>query len=168
MINTQILEYKNYNKEINKQIDIFEKQLNELENSLKNFFNEEKEKLEDLKDNYHNISYYNIEKMKVLLNKFKFKEKSINELKLNCELLLKSEEKILSLIFISLDQNIHYSAICKNKDKFSKIESILYDKYPEYKNAKNYFIVNGHKIDISKNLDENNIKNNDIIILKTN
>ena len=156
------------NKEINKQLDSFEQQLNELENSLKNFFKKEKEKIKHLKDEYnkYKIAYDNITRKKLLLDKFKFYENNINELKLNFDILLKSEGKIFSVTFISLDETVHYSVICKNKDKFSKIESMLYDKYPEYKGANNYFVVNGQKIDISKNLDENGIKNGDIITLK--
>ena len=69
----------------------------------------------------------------------------------------------MNLIFISIDENIHYSVICKNTDYFSNIIKKLYDKYPEYKNTKNDFIVNGNKIDILKNLDDNKIKNSDII-----
>ena len=156
------------NKEINKQLDNFEKQLNELENILKNFFNKEKEKIKHLKDEYNKIAYDDIKRKKLLLDKFKFYENNINELKLNFDVLLKSEGKIFSVNFISLDETVHYSVICKNKDKFSKIESMFYDKYPEYKGTKNYFIVNGQKIDISKNLDENGIKNGDIITLKIN
>ena len=156
------------NKEINKQLDIFEQQLDELENSLKNFVNKEKEKIKHLKDQYNKIPYDSIIRKKLLLDEFKFYENNINELKLNFDVLLKSEWKIFSVNFISLDETVHYSVICKNKDKFSKIESMLYDKYPEYKGTKNYFDVNGQKIDISKNLDENGIKNGDIIILKIN
>ena len=156
------------NKEINKQLDIFEQQLNKLERNLKNFVNKEKEKIKHLKDQYNKIPYDYIISKKFLLDKFKFYENNINELKLNFDVLLKSEGKIFSVNFISLDETVHYSVICKNKDKFSKIESMLYDKYPEYKGTKNYFVVNGQKIDISKNLDENGIKNGDIITLKIN
>ena len=166
LIKTEILEYKNMNREINKQLDNFEKQLNEIENLLKNFINEEKEKINKLKNNYKYISYTNIKRMKELLEEYKFTQNNINELKLNCEKYLKSE-KIISVIFSSLDETIHYSIICNNKDKFSEIESLLYDKYPEYKNINNSFIVNGNEINKSKKLFENNIKNNDIITLKT-
>ena len=156
------------NQEINKQLDIFEQQLNKLERNLKNFVNKEKEKIKHLKDQYNKIRYDSIIRKKLLLDEFKFYENNINELKLNFDVLFKSEDKIFSVIFASLDETIHYSVICKNKDKFSKIESMLYDKYPEYKGTKNYFVVNGQKIDISKNLDENGIKNGDIITLKIN
>jgi CRISPR/Cas system-associated protein endoribonuclease Cas2 len=66
-----------------------------------------------------------------------------------------------------LDQNIIYSIICKNTDNFKEIEKRFYEKYPEYRNTKNYFIVNGKEIDKTKNLDENKIKNSDIITIKS-
>ena len=65
----------------------------------------------------------------------------------------------MSVIFISFDENIHYSIIYNNTDKFSNIEVLLYDKYPEYKKLKNSFIINGKEINISKSLENNNIKN---------
>ena len=46
-----------------------------------------------------------------------------------------------------------------------RIEKELYEQYPEYRNENNYFIHKGNKIDKSKTLDENKIKNNSIITL---
>ena len=71
----------------------------------------------------------------------------------------------MSVIFTSFDENIHYSIICKSTDDFSKIETLLYEKYPDYKNRNKIFICNEKRVDISKNLEENNIKNSDIITL---
>ena len=155
------------------KINIYEKELNELNKIIKNLenfieekikeINKEKDKIKEMKDKLNKYSYNNIKEVEEFINKFKINE--IDDLKLNISLLLKQDEKIISIIFISNDQNIHYSIICKNNDKFSKIESLLYDKYPEYKKTNNNFIVNGNKIDKSKNLKDNNIQNSDIIIL---
>ena len=76
------------------------------------------------------------------------------------------EPKLISVIFVSFDENIHYSIICKNDDKFSKIQALLYNKDPEYKNLKNRFIINGKEINIFKSIKDNKIKNGDIIRLK--
>ena len=113
-----------------------------------------------------NNKSYNIKIITDLLNKLK--EQKLSELKNNIPLLLKKEEKLISLIFISFDENIHYSIICKNTDQFSKIESLLYDKYPEYKKLKKHFIMNGKESKKSKSLEDNEIKNSDIITLKLN
>ena len=137
--------------------------IKEIENFIKerkNIINEEKRKIEEIK----NKTINNIGELKELMNKLN--ENEMNELKLNFPIYLKSDEKIISLIFISTDENIHYSLICKNTENFSEIESLLYNKYPEYINLNKSFIVNGNKIDITKNLIYNNIKNSDIITMK--
>ena len=54
----------------------------------------------------------------------------------------------------------------KFTDIFSNIEKKFYDKYPEYKNTQSEFFVNGNKIDRFKNIDDNKIKNSDIIEFK--
>ena len=74
-------------------------------------------------------------------------------------------EQIISVIFISDDQNIHYSVICKNTDKFIRLEEKLYNDYPEYSDMDCFFMSNGKVISKFKSLDENNIQNSDIIIL---
>ena len=81
--------------------------------------------------------------------------------------LAKQNEKLISIVFNSFDENIHYSVICKSSDQFFKIESLLNDKYPQYKYLNKDYFVNGVKIDITKNLKDNNIKDSDIITLKT-
>ena len=74
-------------------------------------------------------------------------------------------EKIMSIIFISLDENIISSFICKNTDTFDVLENMFYEKYSEYKGLENKFFLNGKEINRNKSLDENKIKNNDIIII---
>ncbi len=71
----------------------------------------------------------------------------------------------MSIIFISSDQNIIFSFICKNTDIFSFVENKFYEKYTEYKEFDNYFISNGKEINKNESLDENKIKNNDIITI---
>ena len=74
------------------------------------------------------------------------------------------DEKLISIQFIH-SPDINYTIIAKNTDDFVKIEKELYDKYPNYKNFENNFLLNGKKINKYKTLKENNIKNNDIIYL---
>ena len=42
---------------------------------------------------------------------------------------------------------------------------MLYDKYPKYIESENYFLMNGNKINKHKTLEQNKIKNNDILIV---
>ena len=77
----------------------------------------------------------------------------------------KNEEELMTINFVSIDEKIHCSFICKITDIFNQVENLLYMKYPEYKEFDNNFIANGHKVNKNKKLKENNIRNNDIIIL---
>ena len=45
----------------------------------------------------------------------------------------------MTVIFSSTKKDILYSVVSKNIDKFTKIENILYDEYPECKDAQNCF-----------------------------
>ena len=79
---------------------------------------------------------------------------------------LERGEKMMAIIFTSVKQDVHYSVICKNTDPFVNVEVKLYHDYPEYKRGENnYFTVNGRKISKYDSLEENGIKNNDIILL---
>ena len=96
------------------------------------------------------------------------KDKEINELKLKISYYpfeINKGEKLMSIIFISNDQQIHHSIICKNTDIFINVEKSLYDELPEYKETDNFFMVNGMKVNKFKSMDENKIKNNSIITL---
>ena len=118
-----------------------------------------------------------------LINKIKLFENNSNNYSLNDRILelenelnkfksyycLSPGQKLISIKFISTDQMINnYTIIAKNDDKFSKIEDILYEKYPNYKESDNYFILKGNKIKRNKTLEENNINDNDIIMLSIN
>ena len=98
-------------------------------------------------------------------------EKLINESEKNSDIerldsqKLNSGEKIMTVIFVSEDQKIHYALICKNTDKFKDIEEKLYKVYPDYSKTNNYFKANNLTITKSKDLDDNKIKNSDIITL---
>ena len=79
---------------------------------------------------------------------------------------LEKEEKIISIIFISEEENICHSIICKNTDIFTKVESLFYNEYPEYLESDNFFLINGVKINRFKSLIDNKIKNSDIINIR--
>ena len=96
------------------------------------------------------------------------KDKEIKELKLKLSrypFQLEDGEKLMSVIFLSYDQKVHYSIICKNTDKFSYIEGKLYEEYPDYEELETYFTVNGKRISRHKSLDDNKIRGGDNILL---
>lgn len=97
------------------------------------------------------------------------KDREIKELKSKLArypFILNDGEKLLSVIFTSNDQVIHRSVICKNNELFVNVENRLYDDgYTQYKDSETFFTFNGLKINKNKTLEENNIKNSDVIIL---
>ncbi len=76
-----------------------------------------------------------------------------------------SNEHNISVKFSSIDRKIECSILCKNNEKFSKIEKILYEKFPKFKGKENTFIIKNGKNIIRKNktLIENEITNGQII-----
>ena len=112
----------------------------------------------------------NILNSKEELNKnIQEKDRKLKELELKLSrysLELNEGEKLMTINFSTIDRRIqNYSIICKNTDIFNNIEKRLYEDYEEYYDTENYFTVNGKKINKCKNLEENNIHNNDAIIL---
>ena len=102
----------------------------------------------------------------MLIENFNTKENEIKELKSKISFEASKSEKLISVIIISNDEAIHCSFLCKNTDKFKRIEEFVYEKYPEYKKTENYFIINGNnKVNTDKTLEENKIKNSDIITI---
>ena len=73
----------------------------------------------------------------------------------------------ISVIFMAGDQNAHCSLICNKNDDFKTIEKRFYDKYPDYKEteSENTFSVRNNNIDRSKTLEDNSIRDSDIIML---
>ena len=55
-------------------------------------------------------------------------------------------EKPIAIIFSSIDQTIHFAAVCYRSDPFSKVEKELYKEYPELKNKKFCFLFGGGTI----------------------
>ena len=74
-------------------------------------------------------------------------------------------EEIISINFVSMgNQDImNYNLICKNIDLFVREEERLYEKFPQFKKLETFFEVNGKRIKRFLTLDENKIKDNDII-----
>ena len=138
LINLNEILKSNLNNEKLKNIDLqnkIDKQINIIHNN----------------DSKINDLYARIDDLKEKLSRYPFE--------------LKKDEKMISVIFTSDDQKIHFSVICKNTEKFNRLEEKLYNDYPEYSETNNYFVVNGNRIQKFKTLEENNIRNSDTIIL---
>ena len=128
--------------------------------------NELKKQLEE----YQNISNKNSEKelKDALLEIILEKHKKIKELEQQLSLIpfkIKEGEELISIIFISSDEKVLFSNICKNTNEFNELEKQLYNNFPEYNEDDIYFSFKGKKIDRKKTLEQNGIKNNDFIII---
>ena len=157
---------KKENENLKKKINDYKKKLNEANEKL-----QEKEKI--IAKNKKEIEELKkiIEEKENSLNKcLEEKNKLINDIeKLKTSIPNKSsEEKLISIVFLSSDENICYPVICKNTDIFIKIENLIYEKYPEYKDTKKEFFINGNKFNKNGSLEENNIKDKSVISLQIN
>ena len=122
-------------------------------------------------DNYNNLK----EKIKNLENEINNKNneiqnyilqiKNINENKNEITSIIPGKEKIIVVLFMTQGNQdiINYAMACKNTDLFIKLEERLYNDFPKYKNYETFFRVNVRGILRFKTIEENGIKNNDII-----
>ena len=94
--------------------------------------------------------------------------KQINELNEKLKrypFILEKDEKMMSVIFSSVNQNIHYSMVCKNTDTIHNLEVELYKEYPQFSETDNYFICKGKVLNKFHTFQNNKIKNGDVIVL---
>ena len=162
----KIINTEKYEVKINENIK-------ELIKKFKNEINEENQKLMEKLEQFKNLLNNQTQKYnkytEIMEKSLLEKDKEINDLNLKLSKYpfeLFEGEKLLSITFMSYDENIRKNIICKNTDKIVNLEKQLYKDYPQYFNSKYYFTKNGKKINKDINLDENNINNNDIIILE--
>ena len=151
---------KNNNLLLSQRIKELEKIINIKGDKESSDIIKQKNLLNELNEKLKNININN-DKFNELLEEIRIKDKIIS----NYPIQLLDGEKLISVIFVSSDKKINYSIICKNTDKFSKIENMLYDAYPELIESENNFLINGKLINKYKSLDFNNIKNSDIIMV---
>ena len=149
--NNQIFK-KNTNMTINQKALLNDKISNE-NNNISNNINLSQNESQSL--NANSINDITSNSSSINLNK---KEKNISVLK---------QEKIIVLKFISSDQCLNYSIVCKSTDKFNLVINRIFDIYPEYIEKKCFFMCNGNVINEYKDIQENKIKNGDTILVNT-
>ena len=160
----ELLEERNKNKEKENIIINLKK---DLDNEIK----KNKESQKEAEEEAEKASSINLtnETKDSLIETIIEKEKEIKELKLKLSrfpFVVEEGEKLMSVNFVSTDKKLISSIICKNTDEFHKIESQLYKIHPEYFKNEISFTFNGKKIKGFKTLEQNGIKNDDIIIMK--
>ena len=73
--------------------------------------------------------------------------------------------KIRTITIQSADMQLNANLKCTGNQTFSEIEANLYKLYPQYKETNNIFLCKGSVVKRFKTIDENGIKNGDIILL---
>ena len=152
--NLNVEKQKNYNLSIeNQNLNIKLSQLQFQNSKLSNLFN-----LNNISQNQNNIN-------QTFLNLAK-KNLELYEIINRYPLKLKKNEKLISVIIRSTDQKVLYPIMCKNTDSIFKLENELHKVYPNIQFSKYYYLFGGKAItDKSQTLEQNKIKNGDILIL---
>ena len=166
-------ELKNEIEELRNDNDRLNNEINSLKTENKKLKNDNQDLKNQLNSKEQNLNQYlsKINELKLALNNKKNEiDNLINEMK-NLKLNNNQknryirEDEILTVHFKSLDQKVDIPYTCKKSDIFVRIEEMLYDEYPEYKEFNTYFTVNGHVVKRFKNMQENEIRNKDKILL---
>jgi len=149
---------------IKKQNEIYKNKINELEKKIKNLeliIKEKDNKINEFNKikEFKNVSNNNNN----YINRIKELEIEIEKYKNYC---LSPGEKLITINFISTDKTINFNTFAKKNDIFTKLEAILYEYYPQYKESENYFLVNGKKVNKHKTFEDNEINDNDILTLE--
>ena len=183
-LKSQLNKERNENKKLIEKISKLEKELKEeksknllAENKIKDLQKNLESQIKKLKDFQKDLDNKkllnkNLEKesKESFIDTIMAKDKEIRELKLKLSrypFTLEEGEKLISIIFQSSDQSLHSSIICKNTDKFHKVEEIICEKNPKFIDTENFFYLNGTKINRNKTIEQNGIKDDDIILLNT-
>ena len=148
-------------------INVKKSEINDKDDIINDLKNKIKDLLKIISNSYENSKVVGLmEKLVTKEESLKKMESEIKEMKSRYPFELLDGEKLMTVNIICLSQNITHSIICKNTHKFIYIENILYDTYPELADSENYFIAGGGKINKYKTLDDNKIKDNEIINLE--
>ena len=137
----------------------------ELKNKLNNFDRKIKQYELIIDDYKSKLEKKNIENESIKKNLIE-KEKEIYNLKK--EMQQKKEnnafnktfytrEQMIALNFESTDSRLRYAIPCLKKDLFVDVEKKLYDKFPQYKEKNNNFLVQGKTILRFKTVEENEL-----------
>ena len=150
---------QNKNSVLSKENANLKQQISQLQfqlNSQNNFQN-----INNIQNNSNDISIKLINEKENIIKDLKEKIKRY-------PFVLEKNEKIMSIIFSSVNQKVNYSMVCKNTDTINKLEAKLYEEYPNLSERENYFLCKGIVLNKFQSFEKNHIKNGDIILLNQN
>ncbi len=152
--NNEINNLKNELSKANKIIEQQQSIINDLQNKLNNYnttINNYQTQINNLKDIIIQKDL-ELNNLRNQLNNNNFNNANNRPNKVNVDY-----DELMSINFISTDQNLHYSIPCIKTDIFAHIEEKLYKEYPQYKETNNNFIANGAIVLRFKTIAENKI-----------
>ena len=159
IINNYVIEIKDLKRQLKEEKDKNLKLINE-NNILKNTIDNLNKKLEQIKGIKQSLEN-DLAQKDIEIQKLR-SQKSNDYFDISS---LEPNDKIIGVNFVSMGINDigHYNLVCKTRDLFVKLEERLYNDFPQFKNYETYFEVNGKRIKRFQTLEQNKIKNNDII-----
>ena len=178
-LNELLLEEKNKNEVLSKKINEYINTINKLNNEISeeknkynmissenNILNKENQRLNSIINTQNNnqVINSNSNNSNEMIKLYKKIEDLQEKLK-RYPFILEENEKLISIIFSSINQKMHYSIICKNTDKINKLEEELYREYPDFSETDNIFMCKGKILNKFKTFESNSIKNGDIILV---
>lgn len=161
--------------ELEERINILEDSLNKEKIENKNLtknnenLNIKLKETEEILNNFQKVNLNlnkKINELEKLIQQNNFQIKNLKKIISEKDNKLSEKKNLMTIIISTFDEGINFSFICENTDKFKKIEEAFYNNYPEYIKIRSIFTIRQKEIDVNKSIEDNNIRNNDIIILK--
>ena len=168
ILNKQLSEAKKKISDLSKENSELKQIIDELNLSKNNQQKENselKQKIKELNLKINNQTNPNNPNIHIKINELYEKIEDLQEKLKRFPFILEKNEKLMSIIFSSVDQKIHYSIVCKNTDNINKLEGELYREYPQFSETDNYFMCKGKLLNKFHTFESNNIKNGDVIIV---
>ena len=162
-LNKNLEKFQKFEKKFEKNEKKYEDEYNELELEMildNNFdeFNKINNLMKDINDGREMKKKYNKELIEIREMNERFNDNGEKK---------KEIEHYLMLVIVTIDEGIIFPVSGKSNDKFSIIEKLFFNDYPELcLNKKGSFKYKNNLLDTNKTLEENNLKNRDIIIFE--
>ena len=160
--------YKKENEQLKLNLDKYQKEneqlkadllkANKIISSLKSNQNNDNE-LKNLRDENNQLKY-----------ELTMKENEIKDLKDKIQNNTKEDVKvnykdIMVINFISMDSTVQCGIKCLPTDVFAEVEEKLYQRFDNLRNTNNMFMANAKPVLRFKKINENNIKDGDVLQL---
>ena len=98
-----------------------------------------------------------------LKNELLNKEKEISILKNNNSSYIGG--KSFAISFESIDSRLKYPIVCRNNTTIARLEEEVYNAFPDYKECNTYLTCNGETLKRFKTIEENKIKQGNVILV---